>query len=70
MQPSLCRIGVAQLMQTSEREDERLLDRVGGVFPAAKDLKRTEVESRTVTVEQCAQGQAIAATSGMHQLSV
>ena len=70
MQPSFGRVGVAQLIQPSEREDERLLDRIGGVFPPAKEIERVGIESGPVSVEQCAQGQAIAASCGMDEVGV
>jgi len=38
------RVGVAQLIQPSQREDERLLDRISGIFPAAKEMERVGVE--------------------------
>lgn len=54
MQPGSGRVGVAQLIQPSQREDERLLDRVCGSFPAAKEMERVGVESGLVSDEQCA----------------
>ena len=70
MQPGSGRVGVAQLIQPSEREDERLLDRIGGIFPAAKEMERVGVETGSMSVEQCAQGQAIAASCGVNKAGV
>jgi hypothetical protein len=70
VQPGSGRAGVAQLIQLSEREDERLLDRIGGVFPAAKEMERVGVESGPVSDEQCAQGQAIGASCGVDKVGV
>ena len=70
MQPGSGRIGVAQLIQPSQREDERLLDRVCGIFPADKEMERVRVESGLVSDERCAQGQAVAASCGVDKVGV
>ena len=70
MQPGSGRAGIVQLIQPSEREDEPLLDRIGDIFPAAKEMERVGVESGPVSVEQCAQGQAVAASSGVDKVGV
>ena len=58
------------MIQPSEREDEPLLDRIGGIFPAAKEMERVGVESGPVSVEPCAQGQAVAAACGVDKVGV
>src|SRR6476661_6424701 len=55
------RVGVAQLIQPSQREDERLLDRIGGIFPAAKEMERVEVESGPMSGRALCPGPSIAA---------
>ena len=70
MQPGSGRVGVAQLIQPSQREDERLLDRVCGIFPADKEMERVGVESGLVSDERCAQGQAVAASCGVDKVGV
>ena len=70
MQPGSGRVGIVQLIQPSEREDEPLLDRIGGIFPAAKEMERVGVESGPVSVEPCAQGQAVAASCGVDKVGV
>ena len=58
------------MIQPSEREDEHLLDRIGDIFPAAKEMERVGIESGPVSVEQCAQGQAVAASCGVDKVGV
>jgi hypothetical protein len=70
VQPGSGRVGVAQLIQPSQREDERLLDRVCGIFPADKEMERVGVESGLVSDERCAQGQAVAASCGVDKVGV
>ena len=70
MQPGSGRVGVAQLIQPSQREDERLLDRVCGIFPADKEMERVGVESGLVSDERCAQDQAVAASRGVDKVGV
>jgi hypothetical protein len=57
-------------MDPAEREDERLLDSIGGIFPAAKEMERVGGESGPVSVEQCPQGQAVAASCGVDEVGV
>jgi hypothetical protein len=70
VQPGSGRAGIAQLIQPSEREDERLLDRIGGIFPAAEEMERVGVESGPVSVQQFAQDQAVAASCGVDKVGV
>jgi len=43
---------------------------MGGIFSAAKEMERVGVDSGPVSVEPCAQGQAVAAACGVDKVGV